>query len=473
MPVVLNAFYNGVDVNIFDHLVNISKIMKYGVFLMACCTAISFASTVSAAPCDSNSCDSGQKGVRQYAALGTKNWAKRVLDKPRKGWYTTEWNKRMAAVVDKAQSCAFDQHYPTLVAKFNWSDAYVDERIKPNRDQARDPNWSNYVWNQRETSSDFVYDGISDALNSSMVDNGRGKAKLAISIGLSATSDKLIPPLWMTSDSSLAWLEGKNSNGKSDNWHVRFDNARAVEHASDFLQAFLAKYGDNKGLHSVLLGEYYLGQRQYFPKGLNRGRYFSGVKTLWENVVKAAPRDGNGDRIDIVQTNPIFSSNVTASDLESLGMGISESDTNLDFPVSKNPVTAAMRELYDNRKVHVMIEGDARYACQGRRQTWDGTANPFGHKKGYSGVATPQEVLWYHGNKGPAPVHSLFMTIAPWCSGPQNRANFIDAIEKFGRCGSETSQWGAAPAILNGKINGGGGEVVDSSKPNPPEIAVN
>ncbi len=433
------------------------------------------AGTVEAAQCGSKECSTHLKTsttVRQYSAIGVKNTKRDVFNKPTRGWFTTEWKKTMGKVVTDANTCAFEKHYPALVAKFRWSEAYVNDQIKPTRSQARDPNWSNYIWNQKEPSSGYVIDGISDALESDLINNGSGIAKLSVSIGLSATSDNLLPPGWMRKDKALTWVEGRNNNGKNNNWHVRFDNPVAVDHAEDFLAAFLAKYGNNKGLHSINIGEYYFGQKQYIPSGLDRTKYSLGVKNLWEQMVAAAPRDENGQRINIVQTNPMFASGLTVEDMEALEIGISTSDTNISFPVSSNSVSDAMRKLYDGKKTHVMIAGDARYACQGRRQQWSGTANPFGHRKGYSGVATPQEILWYHGEAGPVPTHSIFMTIATWCDGPQTTQNFIDAIRKFGRCGTEAHEWGAAPAIFSTSSSNSSNIAVTTSKPKPPIVLV-
>ena len=448
--------------------------MKY-IFVSVIFSALSLiASVVHAAPCVAGSCGASQKsssGVRQYAAIGTRSLTKRVFDRPAKGWFTTQWNKTMGKAVNDLKTCAFDTHYPALLAKFRWSDAYVNDRIKPTRQQARDPNWSNYIWNQKETSADYVLDGISDALDSDLVNHGQGIAKLSVVVGLSATSDNLIPPAWMREDKSLTWVEGVNQNGKSDNWHARFDIPQAVDHAADFLAAFLAKFGNNKGLHSINLGEYYFGQAKYVPSGLDRSKYRLGVKNLWGEIVSSAPRDEDGNRVNIVQTNPLLGAEVTINDMERLGVGVSESDTNLDFPVTQRPETAALKMLYDRRKVHVMIDGDARYACQGRRQRWDGTPNPFGHKKGYSGVATPQEIFWYHGEQGPAPIHSFFMTISSFCDGaPQTTENFIDAIKQFGSCGIQATKWGAAPAVFPNTTNA---LSIVQSKPKPPEVVVN
>lgn len=379
----------------------------------------------------------------------------------------------MAKVV-KDNSCALKEHYPTLVGKVHWSEAYIDSSIKPTRAQARDPQWSNYVWNRPENGDGFVYDGIMDALNDPLIDNGKGIAKLAVFVGLTATSDNLIPPVWMRKDSSLTWVEGLNLNGKTDNWHVRFDNPAAVDHAADFLTALLAKYGNNKGIHSINLGEYFLGPTDSRPADLNRYNYLEGVKDLWSKVVEAAPLDENGQRINIVQTNPAFNSDETMEEtldyMEAIGIGYSGSDTVLRFTWGDESKTPRMRKLYDRKKVHVMIDGDARYACQGRRQGWDGTPNPFGHKEGYKGVATPQELFWYHSEKGPAPTHSFFMTIAYWCDGPQTRENIIDAFKKFGRCGTETEKWGVAPAAFP---NGGDASSIVLSKPKPPRVVVN
>lgn len=436
-------------------------------------TLLMTAGLANAESCVSGDCvtsQSGASGIRQYGGLGTKSYDKRVFQKTTKGWFKTDWNKVMAKAV-RDHSCAFEEHYPTLVAKVHWSEAYIDSSRKPTRAQARDPNWSNYVWNHPENGNGFVYDGITAALNDPLIDNGKGIAKLSVRVGLTATSDNRIPPVWMRNDKSLTWVEGVNTNKKADNWHVRFDNPTAVEHAADFLTAFLAKYGDNKGIHSVNLGEYYFGQKKYRPSNLNRGKYLVGVKNLWAKVAAAAPRDADGNRVNIVQTNPLFDSQVTVNDLERLGIGMSESDARLDLPITKAVESVALKKLYDGGKVHVMIDGDARYACQSRRQGWDGTPNPFGHKNEYSGVATPQELLWYHGENGPVPTHSFFLTIANWCKGaPQTSANFIDAVKSFGRCGTETAKWGAAPAA---SLNGNRVDSILPGKPSsPPAVAI-
>lgn len=424
----------------------------------------SIVSTVNAAPCASENCTADQKNsnaIRQYAGLGTKDWSKMAFKTPSKGWFKTEWNKVMGKIVNDPKTCAFDKHYPSMVAKIRWADAYIDSSIKPTRSQARNPNWSNYIWNHPENGDGFVYDGITDALNDPLIKNGKGQAKLAVIVSLTSTAHKLSPPVWMRNDKSLTWVEGTNKNGISGHWHVRFDNPQAVDHAADFLTAFLAKYGNNKGMHSVILGEYYAGQKQYRPSGLNSNKYAVGVKNLWGKAVEAAPRDNNGQRINILQTNPTLNANVTLNDMEALGIGISESDTTLDF----SPATD-MRKLYDGKKVHVMINGDARYACNARKQGWDGTPNPFGHKKGYSAVATPQELFWFHSEKGPAPTHSFFLRMATHCKGaPQTPANFIDAIKKFGRCGSKATKWGAAPAAFPAANDAG---LIAPGKPNPP-----
>lgn len=435
-------------------------------------TLLLTASIVNAAPCTSGNCVTSQKsfnGVRHYGGLGTKNWKKRVFGKTTKGWFRTEWNKVMATVV-KDHSCALQEHYPTLVGKVHWSEAYIDSSIKPTRAQARDPKWSNYVWNQPENGNDFVYDGITDAVNDPLIDNGKGIAKLAVIVGLTASSDALIPPVWMRKDKSLTWLEPNNVAGKNDHSHVRFDNPVAVDHAADFLTALLAKYGNNKGIHSISLAEYFLGVLSDRPAGLNKDKYLVGVKNLWSKVVQAAPRDADGNRVNIMQFNPLLNAEVTINDLEALGIGISESDTQLHFGDAITRVTATMKKLYDGKKVHVMIGGDARFACQGRRQGWDGTPNPFGHKNGYSGVATPQELFWFHSDKGPVPTHSFFLTIANYCKGaPQTSANFIDAIKKFGRCGTETNQWGVAPVAFSNGSNNVGSVAL---KPNPPPAVI-
>lgn len=447
--------------------------MKLLIIPTICSAVLLAANVASAQPCTTGNCDSKvqtSNEVRQYGGIGTRNWSRAVLDRPTKGWFKTEFNKVMAEVV-KNHSCAIEDHYPTLGSKVLWSEAYIDSKIKPTRSQAKDPNWSNYVWNRPEPGSDFVYDGITDALNDPLIDNGKGIAKLSVLVGLTSTSGRMIPPVWMQRDRSLTWLEGVNQNGSTGNWHVRFDNPVAVEHAADFLAAFLAKYGNNKGIHSINIGEYYTGHKDYRPSDLNRDKYWHGMKALWAKVVQSAPRDENNQRVNIVQTNPVLWAGVTVRDMEEIGIGISESDTRLQFGGDDEFISTKMRELYEGEKVHVMINGDARFACSDRRQPWDGTPNPFGHSKGYSGVASPQEIFWYHSEKGVAPAHSLFLSMASYCKGsPQTPANFINAIKQFGRCGTDAKKWGAVPAALPEGTNTAS---IARGKPTaPPAIAI-
>ncbi len=386
----------------------------------------------------------GFAGVRHFAGIGTKSWSKLTFSKPGKGWIRPEWNKVMAKAVKEAPR-AFDQHYPVLGAKLRWSRAYHNQNIKPTRKQAQDPNWSNYIWNRRE-------DGLTNALNDPLIAGGYGQAKLMVIVALTSSSNVYAPPAWMQKDKSLTWEEGKNNNGHSGAWHVRFDNPKAVDHASDFMIAFLKKFGNNQGLHSIVLGEYYLGLKKERPSNLNRGRYFRGVRTMWERIVRAAPRDGKGNRVNIVQTNPALENGVTVNDMERIGIGISESDTRLDLPVRYNPkipMIEHMRRLYNGKKVHVMMQGDGRYSLKGgRAQSWDGTPNPFGHRKGYSGVATPQELYWYHGAKGPAPLHTIIMAPVDYGNSVQSSQNILKAIKEFGRGGSKASEWGPSPAQM-------------------------
>ena len=384
--------------------------------------------------------DFGFLGVRHYAGIGTKSWDDMAFRNPSNGWIVKEWNKVLAEVLRDAPG-VFCNHYPVLGARAEWSRAYIDQNLKPTHEQAQDPNWSNYIWNQRE-------DGITNALNNPLIDNGNGIAKLYILIGITATSGQYLPPKWMRDDESLTWEGGKNTSGLVGNFHIRFDNPEAVEHVADFMTAFLKKFGDNTGVHSISLGEYYFGQEKDRPLNLNRNKYFAGARDLWERCVSAAPKDGDGNRVNILQTNPLFGGSVSVDDLEKIGIGMSESDTRLDLPVSKTPETQALKRLYDGKKVHVMIEGDSRYSRQGRKQTWDDTPNPFGHKEGYSGIATPQELYWYHGEKGPAPVYTLILNPADWAEGPQNSKNIIDAIKTFGRGGRQSEEWGPSPAAL-------------------------
>lgn len=94
--------------------------------------------------------------------------------------------------------------------KINWNEMLIDPALAPtSHTRARDPNWSNYKWNQADND---IFDKMLKA--PSIVD---GKAKLAIFVALSATAEQHRTPQFMI-DAGLTWLDTKRKAGSTLGW---------------------------------------------------------------------------------------------------------------------------------------------------------------------------------------------------------------------------------------------------------------
>jgi hypothetical protein len=308
--------------------------------------------------------------------------------------------------------------------KFTWADVLVNQSQAPtSRAQAQDPNWSNYKWNQ----NDYI-DPMLD--NSSAV--AANKAKMCLFVAVSATSVTDPVPTWMEQDpDKLTWTDGQ---GKV---HVRFDKTKAVNHTADFLIALAKKYGNDTRIDSLTIGEYYTNpDGGGLPADLDYAAFRSNMKQVWSQVIAAAPRDANGERMTIAQTEPIVSGGyVTAQDIANIGIGISGSGAQL-FSFDRGALDPIRLQLYGV----VPMQHQVNSGTISDRVTWDGTPNPWGFTAGQTVPGRYEYIAWHFGSKGPIPLDSLMM---------RDDSNFIsqwhEAYQKFGPNGSLVAQWGQIP----------------------------
>ena len=106
----------------------------------------------------------------------------------------------------------------------------MDEKLAPtSHTQARNPNWSNYRWNQRDIFAEML--GGSSAAS-------HNKAKLGLFVAVTATSENNPLPTWLLRDSrKVAWTDRQ---GKE---HLRLDKDEGWRAPADFLVAMTKRYG--------------------------------------------------------------------------------------------------------------------------------------------------------------------------------------------------------------------------------------
>jgi hypothetical protein len=308
--------------------------------------------------------------------------------------------------------------------KITWKDALVDETLAPaDREEAQDPNWSNYKWNQ------VGNDVITEQLEASKTIE-EGKSKLCIFVAVSATSVKNPVPQFMMDDpDNLTWTDGEGKD------HVRFDKEKAVNAAADFLIALEKKYGDDPRVASITNGEYYTNpDGGGLPDDLDYGAFRTNMKSLWSQVIEAAPRDKKGNRVNFVQSQPIVGGGfVTSQDIVDIGIGVSGSGAQL---FSSGPLDDARQALYGK----VPLQHQVNTGPLGKLATWDGTSNPWGYEEGEKVPMRYEHVAWYFGSKGVAPLDSLMMR-----DDKKYRDQWHEAYDQFGPNGSKAADWGQVP----------------------------
>ena len=308
--------------------------------------------------------------------------------------------------------------------KMAWRDMLVDESLAPSsRAQARDPNWFNYKWNHTD-------------IFEQMLDNSRAvaqnKAKMDLFIATTATSEKNPIPTWVLNDPrTLTWRDGQGKD------HLRLDKDAAWHAMSDFLVAATKHYGNDPRIASLTIGEYYTNaDRGGMPADINLDAYRANIKNVWSDVVTNAPRDANGNRLAILQSNPITSGGfVTAGNMANIGVGASGSDPKL---FNAPQVDNLYKQLYGVMPTQHQV--NAGMLVRGDPITWDGTPNPWGFTKGQTTPIRYEYVAWYYDDQGVVPRDSLLMR-----DYRSLHTQWYEAYDQFGPNGTLVSRWGQIP----------------------------
>ena len=312
-----------------------------------------------------------------------------------------------------------------------------------------DPSHSNYVWNQPDR------DGLTEALSDPLVRDGI--VKIALVVADSHSGARRAVPLFLM-DMQL----GFEGHLDERNHVLRLDKAAARDYSVAFFTALLSRWGNDPGLHSVNISEYFAGDAASHPEDFSLAEHVRGRATMWQRIIDAAPLDSNGNRVAIVQTSPLLQSGVTAEDLASIRMGISQPDPDVfqhqcgaELPESTlcdlGSVSRGLQDLYS--VVPSFVTQDDRYARLERRSGgWPSSnllPNPFGIAAGDSEVASIEHVMWYRCNVVPADSTMFHISTANTAQGIWDEDSFFRALGRFGSGGSESCGSGAFPPLLN------------------------
>jgi len=163
-------------------------------------------------------------GIRWFPALGIRgggtNWSGTAAE-------VQEYYDRFAASRESRWLLTTPRNWFVVEKKIPWEKFFVDQTIAPSsHEQARDPNWSNYRWNQ--------VDILASMLTAPAI--VEDKAKLSIFVAMTATSEQEPVPQWMI-NKGLTWRES------SGHVHVRQDREEGWRWMADFPVAVLRRYG--------------------------------------------------------------------------------------------------------------------------------------------------------------------------------------------------------------------------------------
>lgn len=304
--------------------------------------------------------------------------------------------------------------------KYRWADFLVDETRRPTSAQASDPNWSGYRWNQDDNLEQML-----DASTKVASD----KARACLFVAFTATSNEGSVPQWMINDpDSLTW---RGSGGD----HVRMDKPEALRAVTDFYIALIKHYGDDKRIAQLTIGEYFPGTGSPLTSA-QKFTFVQNMKIFWTEVIAAAPRDANGKRMAILQSNPITGANLGATDLRAIGVGVSGSDPEM---FEGSDTDTLQRALYGD--VPTQHQVNANRLVKGYQIRWDGTPNPWGFAAGTTNAIRYEYLAWYHGTLGPTPLDSMLMR-----DNSTLRAQWHEAYQQNGPNGIWASRWGYIPS---------------------------
>jgi hypothetical protein len=322
--------------------------------------------------------------------------------------------------------------------KYEWTDMLVNPATAPaSSAQARDPNWSNYKWNQTD-----VVDQMLDNSTAAQQD----KAKVCMFVATSATANKDPVPTYVKNGTSyygngLTWTDGQ---GKV---HVRLDKVGGQQAISDFLIALTKHYGNDPRIASITNGEWYTNSDAGgLPTDFDFSAFKTGQKAVWQAWVNSAPKDANGNRVTLSQIQPIVQGGeVSAADIQNIGIGISGSGQT----VFKDGAVDAMRRiLYGVVPLSHQVNSDT----VGTNVTFDNTPNPFGYAAGSRQPATYPIIAWFYDNQGLIPNSNAEGSKVPLDSinmgaDPTLVSQWHSAFDQFGPNGSEVPTWGQIPNI--------------------------
>ena len=363
-------------------------------------------------------------GIRWYPVLGvykgtSKGWTsnRTLLQDQYNYWIGTRENRYL----DLGDGDA-DRYWFAGGQKINWRQCLVNEDLAPaSHTQARDPNWSNYRWNQQDIFTEML---------ASSTAASQDKAKLGLFVAVSATSERNPVPSWLLRDSrNLTWTDGQGKD------HVRLDKVDGWQAVADFLVAMTRRYGLDTRIASLTIGEYYTNpDGGGIPSDFDYNAFRANAKLVWSDVIQNAPRDASGARMNIVQAMPIVSGKlVTANDLATIGIGVSGSVARI---FGTDMLDGVRQQLYGV----VPLQHQTNSGSLGASVTFDGTPNPWGYANGQTVAQRYEHVVWYYGSKGDAPLDSMYLGTASSLYD-----QWVEAYDQFGPNGSLVAQWGQLP----------------------------
>ena len=235
---------------------------------------------------------------------------------PEEGWFRRAWNSTMAEAVERFP-LAFSDHASAVIGKsIRWRDCLVNDELFMSVAEVSNPDHPNYIWNQAGR------DGLTEALTDPLVLDGTALVSLVVAD--SSSGARVAVPRFLTA----LGLSFTSSAG-SRNEVLRLDTPLAREYSIAFFTALLTKWGNDPGLHSVNVSEYFAGSASHFPSDFDLTEHYRGRALTWSPIVNAAPLDANGNRVAIVQASPVFLGGVTVEDLINAQMGISQPDPDM------------------------------------------------------------------------------------------------------------------------------------------------
>jgi hypothetical protein len=314
--------------------------------------------------------------------------------------------------------------------KLTWREFLVDETKAPSSHaQARNSDWSNYKWNQNDILAKMVQ-------APAIVDD---RAKLSIFVAMTATSEVEPVPRWMIRK-GLTWRD------RQDRVHVRQHLEEGWRWMADFLVALVRRYGNSPHIATLVLGEYYPSGN--FPADFDPDVFRANAKKIWGAVIATAPKDAGGNRLNVLQSNPIMTGGtIRTADIAELKLGVTGADPYIfrngcgepDSPLCDSGTTdRARQDLYGI--VPLQHQCSANLFRRGYEVTWTGIRNPFGYAAGQTVPIRLQHVAWYFGSKGVIPLNSLIVK-----DDPAVKDDWFPTLDRFGPNGTAAAEWGQIP----------------------------